>query len=154
MKLFISWKYHFRYATFIEHKYRIVITCQSRERRISPPESQKGINAVQLCSIENQKGTNAVQLCSIKNQKGTNAVQLCSIENQKGTNAVQLCSIENQKGINAVQLCSIENQKGINAVQLCSIEIILIPDIPFCRNVYFQSKYKVIVNETFHFLEI
>ena len=52
------------------------------------PENQKGVIAVQQCSIENQKGGNAVQLCSIENQKGVNAVQRCSIENQKGAIAI------------------------------------------------------------------
>ena len=41
-------------------------------------ESQKGINAVQRCSIENQKGINAVQQFSFENQKGTFTIVLYS----------------------------------------------------------------------------
>ena len=78
--------------------------------------SIQGFQLIKL-SLGSQKGVNALQRCSVENQKGISAVQRCSVENQKGVNAVQRCSVENQKGINTVQRCSIENQKGPIAVK-------------------------------------
>ena len=57
---------------------------------ISLAENQKGINAIQRCSVE------MFQRCSVENQKGINAIQRCSVE------MFQRCSVENQKGTIAI----------------------------------------------------
>ena len=95
------------------------------------------LNEYQMSSAGNQKGINAVQICSIENQKGAfwpvTIWQVLTCTRQHNTiitysfnlNEYQMLSAGNQKGINAVQYVPLRTRRAVSSKILYTNSVLL-----------------------------